>query len=324
MIEQLKGVNHLTPIGDIFDTEHGVETFESSTPLREVLAYVSAKTPDAVILTEEGIACGIMTLKDIIRTLQNWENLNLPVKEFMTSPLLTFQATQQISEVLDAMLDAPYNKIVVLNEKKVVGMADRRHLLSLCYTQMNPLIKHEYNVFHSILAMAAEGESGLIKLATTDSLTGIGNRRLFEEIYQAHQALGKRYDVSMFLMMFDIDDFKKINDSFGHNVGDSVLKELALLVSHSIRQSDVFIRWGGDEFAILLRYSDPEKVIRTAKQICDRINTYLFDTIGHVTCSFGLTPIRPDEKLEEAVARADNALYHAKSEGKNTVHIEMV
>lgn len=324
MIAQIDSVTHSTPIGQLFHAKDRVRVFESDTLLSEVLEYFSMCAADVVIITKQAIHIGILTLKDIVRALQNLGNLLLPVEKFMVSPLQTFSFTQSIAEVLDIMREVAYDKIVVIHEENVIGVMDHRHLLSRCYTQLAPLIKHEYNLIQSMLGLVGEGEKGLLKLATTDPLTGIGNRRLFEEIFQAHQSLGERYGVDLFLLMFDIDDFKKINDTFGHNVGDSVLKELVALVSRSIRKSDVFVRWGGEEFAILLRYSDPFKVMDMAEQIRKRIDMHRFETIIRVTCSFGVTQVHPNEGSEKSIARADTALYKAKADGKNSVRLEIL
>lgn len=323
MIAQLHLVTHASPIGNIFSSDHPTKSFESDTILRDIFEYFSTYAVNVVIITQKMISIGIFTLKDMMRSLQNFENLLLSVGEFITAPLQTFTSTQSIAEVLDTMRDVSYNKIVVTQEDKVIGVIDHRHLLSKCYMQLAPLIKHEYNLVHSMLGLVGEGEQGLLKLATTDFLTGVGNRRLFEKIFQSHQSLENQHEMNLFLLMFDIDNFKSINDTFGHNIGDSVLKQLAKLVSTSIRKSDVFARWGGEEFAILLRYSDPERVIDIAEQIRKRIDAYSFETIIHVTCSFGLTPVKPHESIEEAVLRADLALYRAKADGKNTVRLEM-
>ncbi len=323
MITQLHSITHSTPIGDIFNCNHQMRAFESDTLLSEILEYFSTCSADLIIITQKAISIGIFTLKDMMRSLQNFENLVRPIREFMTAPLQTFSAVQSIAEVLDTMREVSFNKIVVMKEDKIIGVIDHRHLLSKCYTQLAPIIKHEYNLIHSILGLVGEGQRGLLKLATTDSLTGIGNRRLFEEIFQAHQSLENRYDVNLFLLIFDIDDFKKINDTFGHNAGDSVLKELVKLVSKSIRKSDIFVRWGGEEFVILLRYPDPLGVMDIAEQIRKRIDTHSFEAIIHVTCSFGLTSINPNESIEKVISRADQALYRAKADGKNTVRLEM-
>jgi diguanylate cyclase (GGDEF)-like protein len=175
-----------------------------------------------------------------------------------------------------------------------------------------------------MLGLVGENEQGLLKLATTDTLTGIGNRRLLEEIFQAHQSLGEHYDVNLFLLMFDIDNFKSINDTFGHVVGDSVLKELTELVCKSVRKSDVCIRWGGEEFVVLLQYPNPMSVMKIAENIRSKIDKYSFKTIVHVTCSFGLTSICSSESLDNVIERADKALYRAKADGKNTVRMELL
>jgi len=322
MIAETMAISHSTPIGNLFSHGRQVHTFESDTALGEVLHHFSTYAVDTVIIVDQTLSIGILTLKDMIRAVHDCNNLSRPVKEFMTAPLHVFHSHMSIADVLDAMNHALYEKIVVTHDADgVVGVIDKRHLLALCYTQLTPLIKHEYHMLHSLMGLVEEGEQGLLKLATTDTLTGIGNRRLLEEVFQAHQKVDERYGVTMFLVMLDIDDFKIINDTYGHNIGDSVLKELTVLVSRSIRKSDLFIRWGGEEFAILLRYSDPAMAVKVAEQIRIRIARHTFKTVSHLTCSFGLTLIKPHDTLEAVIERADRGLYRAKAEGKNSVRI---
>jgi len=324
LISKDLSVSHMTPIGNIFSKDHSVRFFDDHILLQEIFDYFTTNPADVVIILHETKTIGIITLKDMVHSLKNCDNLTRPAREIMRSPVKTFSHTMSIADVLDTISHAEYDKIVAINEKQVViGVMDRRHLLSLCYTQLTPLIKHEHNIIHSLLGLAGENERGLLKLATTDSLTGIGNRRLFEEIFYAHQSLGKRYDVTLFLLMFDIDNFKSINDTLGHVVGDTVLEELTALVSQSIRKSDIFIRWGGEEFTILLQYPDPMSVMKIAEHIRQSIDKHSFTTIVHVTCSFGMTAIYPFESLEQVIERADRALYRAKIEGKNTVRMEI-
>ncbi|MDD5051109.1 MAG: diguanylate cyclase [Sulfuricurvum sp.] len=323
MFADLSAITHSTLIGGLFEINQAVGIFEKTTVLHEVLGYVSAFETDAIIVTQDKKAVGILTLRDLTRIVYEYQNCALTIGDYMSTPLKTFQFDQTIAAVLDSMDGSNFDKIVVLKNDNVIGVIDRRVLLSKCYQQITPLIKHEYNVFSSMMDLLDEGEKSLLKLATTDTLTGIGNRRLFEEIFQAHRMLGKRYEVNLFLLLFDIDNFKSINDTFGHNIGDMVLKQISMLVSKSIRKSDVFVRWGGEEFAVLLRYSDPKKVISIAEQLRKLIHKHNFESIVHVTCSFGLSIIRPEDTLEEAVERADKALYRAKSDGKNVVRMEL-
>jgi diguanylate cyclase (GGDEF)-like protein len=324
MISEIITITHATPIGTIFHEHHSCGLFESDSVVQKVLEFFVLNGDDAVIISENGLPVGIVTHKDMLRIVYNFDNTGLPIKEFISSPLVMFDAATSIGDVIDAMKEVSFDKIVVQTNNKIVGIIDRNHLLSLCYTHLTPLIKHEYNMVHSLMGgLVGENDRNLLKMATTDTLTGIGNRRLFEEVFQAHQSLGDRYDVNLFLLLFDIDNFKSINDTFGHGVGDSVLKELARLVGKSIRKSDIFVRWGGEEFAILLRYSDPMAVMKVADQIRKKIDKYSFEAIVHVTCSFGLTSIEANEVLERVFERADKALYRAKNDGKNCVRMEL-
>lgn len=325
MITEALAVSHSTPIGNIFSHGRQVHTFECDTVLGEVLHHFSTYAADVVIIVDQGLPTGILTLKDMIRAVHGCNNLSRPVKEFMTAPMHAFHFNMSIADVLDAMNHTLYEKIVVTHDAYgVIGVIDKRHLLALCYTQLTPLIKHEYNMIQSMMGLVGEGERKLLKMATTDTLTGIGNRRLLEEVFNAHQHLGERYGVNVYLLMFDIDDFKNINDTFGHNIGDSVLKTLTDIVSKSIRKSDVFIRWGGEEFAVLLRNSDSVNGLKVAEQIRARIETHCFEKNVHVTCSFGLTSVNIGDTLEGVIERADKALYQAKKDGKNTVRSEIV
>lgn len=323
MLSEIITITHATHVGDIFHEHHACGIFEGETVVQKVLEFFGLNRADAVIITDQGGVFGIVTHKDMLQIVSNIDNTGLPIREFASYPLVMFDASTSIGDVIDAMDEMTFDKIVVQSQDKIVGIIDKRHLLSMCYNHLTPLIKHEYNMVHSLMGLIGDDDRDLLKMATTDTLTGIANRRLFEEVFQAHQSLGDRFDVNLFLLLFDIDNFKSINDTFGHGVGDSVLKELARLVAKSIRKSDIFVRWGGEEFAILLRYSDPMAVMKVADQIRKRIDKNSFETIVHVTCSFGLTSIEPEETLEEVFSRADKALYRAKGDGKNCVRMEL-
>lgn len=324
MIARALSLTHTTPIANVFSENNKVALFDLDSLMKDVHAYFVSFEADAVIITKEALAIGILTLKDMVKSLTCCDNLHLPVKNFMTSPITFFPSSMSIAEVLESINDEDFDKIVVIDQDEILGVMDRRDLLSLCYAQLTPLIKHEYNFIQTMMEMTDKGEQKLLQMATTDTLTGIGNRRLLEDVFQAHRKLKERYHINLFMLLFDIDGFKPINDTFGHNVGDAVLKEMALLVSRSIRKSDLFVRWGGEEFAILLRYSEPVAVMNIAEQIRRLIDQHSFEKIVHVTCSFGLTSVLPSDNLENVIERADQALYRAKKDGKNCVRMEML
>ena len=314
-------VTRATSIGTLFTEEYKAVVFESHDSLCKVFDSFTKHLHDVVLIREDEAYIGLVTLKDMMRILHDLDNLLLPIRDFMVTPLLMFDASQSISDVLEAIEERYCGKIIVQNNQKVVGIIDHSDLLALCFKKITALISDEYNILRSVAELADGGNKGLLKLATTDSLTGIGNRRLFEEIFQAHQMVVGKYHPSLHLLIFDVDDFKAINDTYGHNVGDNVLRELTALVNNSIRKSDVFVRWGGEEFAILLRYSDVDAVIKIAEHLCSVIASHHFALVGHLTCSFGLSEIKSAETLAQVLDRADIALYQAKSDGKNCVRM---
>ena len=155
--------------------------------------------------------------------------------------------------------------------------------------------------------------------ATTDYLTGIYNRRKFLELLQLKINESKRYEIPLELIFFDIDHFKEINDNYGHEAGDSILKELASLVNGMIRQADIFARFGGEEFVILAHNSDVGVGCELAEKIRRAVQLHSFTRTGRVTCSFGVAQFLPDDTTDSIIKRADDAMYTAKKRGRNLV-----
>lgn len=155
--------------------------------------------------------------------------------------------------------------------------------------------------------------------ATTDPLTGIHNRRKLNEMMELEQARCTRYRVPFTLILFDIDHFKHINDTYGHPVGDAVLQELAGLIGANIRPGDLFARWGGEEFVVLASNCSLSGVRLFAEKLRHIIDSQIFPTVGHVTCSFGVAEFQPGESPEAFLSRVDEGLYRAKQQGRNRV-----
>ena len=156
-------------------------------------------------------------------------------------------------------------------------------------------------------------------LASTDGLTGAENRRQFEMTISKHLALAKRHGKPLSLVMFDIDHFKDVNDTYGHNVGDQVLSELSGVVRSSLRAGDVYGRWGGEEFFILLPYCALDNGTKIAESLRQRLAQHEFSRVGHVTASFGVAQWRYDESDVEWIMRVDKLMYEAKGAGRNQV-----
>lgn len=157
----------------------------------------------------------------------------------------------------------------------------------------------------------------LTEVANLDPLTKVYNRKKFNEEFSSYAKLAYRQSKNLGLIIFDIDDFKYVNDKFGHNEGDEVLKSLAECVSNTIRESDVFARWGGEEFIVLMYDVDEEKVTSTSERIRKEIESHYFANVGLITVSLGCTCSDEIYLVKDMVDKADSALYLAKDTGKN-------
>ncbi len=157
------------------------------------------------------------------------------------------------------------------------------------------------------------------QLADLDALTGLHNRRYFHETLAREVARAHRYNRDLALVVFDLDDFKAINDQIGHLAGDGVLADAAARVRDVVRTADIACRIGGDEFAVVL----PESTLRDAEQLYRRIQHAVsaqpIAQLGHIIFSAGVTELRPEDDAVAFFQRADDALYRAKEAGKGQV-----
>ena len=162
----------------------------------------------------------------------------------------------------------------------------------------------------------------LEKLANNDMLTNLPNRRIFSEKIKHLLLLNERKSLGIYLLFFDIDDFKKVNDNFGHDIGDAVLIRIAQIMKENIRESDIYARWGGEEFIIAFVNSSLSDSEVTANKLRVSIENdrELFSLVKYkITASFGVTQVEKSDTLLSLLKRVDNYLYKAKDEGKNRV-----
>ena len=159
------------------------------------------------------------------------------------------------------------------------------------------------------------------KLAETDPLTSIYNRRKFSELLDQEITRVERYHRFLSVVLLDIDHFKKVNDIYGHDVGDYVLKRMTKLIRKDIRITDTLARYGGEEFVIIL----PETNIEGARMQIERMRKLIeeasFDKVGHITISAGIADFKEHDNGKSLVKRADEALYLAKRGGRNRVSV---
>lgn len=167
-----------------------------------------------------------------------------------------------------------------------------------------------------------EKNHALAILSVTDKLTGMANRRKLEATLQAELLRFRRYGKTFAILLLDVDFFKAVNDTHGHQVGDKVLVTLAGLLSSGARETDLAGRWGGEEFLVVC----PETPLSMAASLAERYRSEVerrdFEEAGRLTVSFGVAASQPGDEMASLVARADQALYRAKQSGRNRVEIQ--
>ncbi len=164
----------------------------------------------------------------------------------------------------------------------------------------------------------------LFEKATRDVLTGLYNRTYFQENFRKEFLFHRRADLPMTLAFFDLDDFKQINDQYGHTCGDLVLKDVAFAVRQSLREIDFFARFGGEEMVILFKNTDHGNARDKCEQLRKKIETHQFqygEASLHVTASFGVATLSGEDYStpQELLIEADTRMYKAKQNGKNQV-----
>ncbi len=260
------------------------------------------------------------------------------VKEILLTPVIFLIYSVLLVFILSTILFYIFSRIVrdITYLRKVTSMFKENDFSEI--PKMSAMLRKEktrdelYYLKRSILTMAQELEAlisqleaekeKLEELAYTDTLTGLKNRRFFLEEAKRVIAEAERYGEPVSLMMLDIDFFKRINDEYGHDVGDEVLKKLAEVIRNNIRSSDIAARFGGEEFIILLPRTPADKAVIVAERIRQAFKRTKVLVDGKevgTTVSIGIAEFKKGESIEELIKRADEALYEAKNTGKDKV-----
>ncbi|MFA9239332.1 MAG: diguanylate cyclase [Candidatus Paceibacteria bacterium] len=181
--------------------------------------------------------------------------------------------------------------------------------------------KEHYYVFSLTDITQIKEKSNLLEYqASHDRLTGLFNRNKFDEFYSKEVKRSKRYKTELSIIIFDIDDFKIINDTHGHQIGDVVLKEISQIISLHIREQDIAVRWGGEEFLVLLPHTNLDGATTVANKIRTNIEVYSFTQLNlKITASFGVCELKEEDTDKSLILRTDKFLYEAKNNGKNKV-----
>ncbi len=286
----------------------------------EVLDSMEAYHHDDAIIVEEKKPIGIITTKDVLRLLKSHHDLTLPVECYMSVPVMTMHQDSTLNQVLSYMQDKHFKRIVIVNgEGHLAGSVTQEEMLSLVYSHWAKMI-HVYNskllqINKKLTLKSRKFE----KIAATDPLTGLYNRMKFLELFVSEYTVMVQRKNTLSLLLMDLDHFKQINDRYGHNIGDMVLRQVSNLLLHELRNVDIVCRWGGEEFVVLLPAADKEAALHIAEQLRSTVESLSFESIPKVTASIGISHIEENDTLQDVIERADKALYMAKMAGRNCV-----
>ncbi|MEL6963538.1 MAG: GGDEF domain-containing protein [Pseudomonadota bacterium] len=271
----------------------------------EVAAKLKLHNVGALLVTDVNREMlGVVSERDLTRAFAE-EGATLShriAEDLMTREIISCSVTDDVVETMTRLNELNIRHIPVLEGGRAVAMLSIRDFEHAC--------------------------KELQEQATTDGLTGLSNRRAFEAKLHSEHQLHRRFKAPLSVAMFDVDHFKKINDTFGHSVGDQVLVELAWMLKSDLRSFDHVARVGGEEFAILFPHTD----LTDAATACERIVQFIeSETISTnaggipVTISAGLSILQPkDGAGSDVLRRADELLYQAKAAGRNCVKVELI
>ncbi len=184
-------------------------------------------------------------------------------------------------------------------------------------------IKNDKGEIESFVSVGQDitSKKELEELSSIDKLTGILNRRKLDEFLEYEVSVSKRYLTNLSLIIVDIDHFKSVNDTYGHQMGDKVLFEVTKIITNSIRESDIFGRFGGEEFLLICPETDQDQAFLLAEKLRKKIENYNFDKIGQKTVSLGISEFKEEDTANTLIKKADIALYESKNNGRNRTTI---
>ena len=334
ILSQTDIINNIDPkiliqrqsIGNLILQYSAISVFENEST-KNAVKIMRNKHIDSLIITDSGHKpVGIFTTKDFLNIIDKELNINAPIKTYMSSPLLTVPDNIKIFEALQFIKEKHFKRVVVTDESgAIAGVITQNELLRIVNNKWMELIKQKGDQLSKVNENLLKKTATLEEKASTDFLTQLNNRRKFDTIIEYEIKQIKRYnDRDLSIVLLDIDNFKGINDTHGHDVGDLILQEIAKIVKLTLRQSDVACRWGGEEFAFALSETDIEDALLVCEKLRITIQNHTFVNNLQITCSFGISQFRSTDEYPTLFKRADEALYRAKKTGKNKVVIEHI
>jgi len=277
---------------------------------KELFSDIASQAFDNAIVVEDAKPIGIITTKDVMRLIKEKVNLSLSIEHYMSSPVETITKGASIKEALSFMRENRFKRAVVVDEEGALkGVITQKELISLTYSRWARMIKEHQDKLQEINATLESKALEYEKRASIDFLTGLYNRAKFSELYHNAYVNMLARNNGLSIIFFDIDHFKKLNDTYGHGVGDEVLKAIGQSLMQTLRNIDIICRWGGEEFIALLPTANLEQAAKIAEKIRRNIAALEFGFGKSVSVSLGVYEVQRGEGMNEAIEKADAALY---------------
>ena len=248
--------------------------------------------------------------KKIQPLLKQKKSFLLPFEYNNKNFIVIFQTLQNVAK-------KKVGYIVTFTQNNFFAQSQKHYVMTLAIASVTNLVLSI--LFFLFLKTERDIKSALSFRSNYDPLTNLLNRRGFETTYNAIYKTHQRQKQPFSLLFLDIDHFKSINDTYGHDTGDAVLSELSKLLKANLRQSDIIARWGGEEFVILLTNTDKDVAYKVAKKLKNIIQNHTNPKLPAFTVSIGITAGDTEALFEQLLKEADEALYQAKKEGRNRV-----
>jgi len=255
--------------------------------------------------------CDFLAIKNLSEFKEKYENITH-----------LFIKNEDAFSLNNTAEDENWMEIIATYEegRRIVLMSDFDDIEHTFKVNVNEFDDALYIVSFTDISSSMIEKNNLNNRLIKDQLTGIHNREFFQQnitFIVGDISLARQLGV----VIIDIDNFKKVNDTYGHNVGDSVLIEVTNRIKSSIRNDDYLIRWGGDEFILLMKITDLKALGNVINNIRRIVEKDRFTGVGRITCSFGATLYLKNEDVNLTIQRADKVLYKAKDSGRNNVKL---